>query len=82
LDKELTEDWLNVGRRILGEEIAGKRVIKHEYLQSSLLEAIESEIIWESNEDRMRQLMKSSVVCEKKNLISLPIKSVMLQRLI
>lgn len=60
LDKELTENWLYVGRQILGEKVAGKRVIKHDYLHSSLLEALESEIIWESDEVRLRQLMKSS----------------------
>ena len=60
LDKELTCDWLEVGRKVLGEKVSGKRIIKHEYLHSDLLEALETEIIWETDESRLRNLLKAS----------------------
>jgi len=60
IDAQFIADWLNIGRKVLGEKTAGKRIIKHEYLQSNLLEALETEIIWETDEERLKSLLKSA----------------------
>lgn len=60
IDKQFTMDWLNAGRKVLGEKLAGKKIIKHEYLESDLLEALETEIIWETDEVRLKNLLKTS----------------------
>lgn len=60
LERLMVNDWLDIGRKILGETIAGKRIIKHEPLESPLLEALESEILWESDEQRLRVLLKKA----------------------
>lgn len=60
IDAQFIKEWLNIGRRILGEKTAGKRIIKHEHLQSNLLEALETEIIWETDEERLRKLLNSA----------------------
>ncbi|TEB15429.1 hypothetical protein C9890_0607 [Perkinsus sp. BL_2016] len=60
LERMIVADWLEAGRKILGEKTAGKRIIKYEALQSPILEALEAEIVWETDENRLRTLMKQS----------------------
>ena len=58
LESILSNDWMDAGRLILGEKSSGKRIIKNEPLQIPSSDAIETEIIWEPNEERLISLLK------------------------
>ena len=58
LEKQIIDSWLTAAKEVIGEKKAGKRIIRHEPLFSPNLEALETAIIWEQDEGRLRDLMK------------------------
>ena len=60
LEQIIVNDWMRVAKQILGEKSAGKRAIKHEPLESPTLELLETEILWETNETRLKYLLKQA----------------------
>lgn len=60
LERLVVDDWLNAGRKTLGEKTTGKRIIKYEPLESPTLELLETEILWETDEQRLRHLLKQA----------------------
>lgn len=58
LENLITTTWMNAAKSILGEKVSGKRIIRHEPLSSTALDALEAAIFVEVNEQRLRQLMK------------------------
>lgn len=57
-EKEMNCKLIKAAASILGEKISGKKIIKHEYLESDKLYAIETAILWETDESRLRELMR------------------------
>ena len=60
LETLIVESWMSAAREVIGEKTAGKQRIKYEPLLSPNLEALETAIIWETDEDRLRVLLQKA----------------------
>jgi len=65
-EKTMNSKILDAAKSVLGEKDAGKKVIKHEYLKSDALDALELAILWETNEEELKRLLKDSEAEKKK----------------
>lgn len=62
LDKLLTITLLRTSKEVLGEKVCGKRIIKHDFLESPALELIEAAIATAPSHEAIRELLNQHYI--------------------